>query len=876
MINLKSFTQLIVEVFVSRSIDSLLLPENERDFLKKINYIDADEYPTARFDQNSILLTNNQKNVISHHFFQQKLVFPLTSFLSLNRPPEILKSMQSQFELQNNNKSWVLIERKVDFQIPISSFYDPDDDPIEISFEKLSNSADCLIFDSQTRRFYGIPTKNHKGIQIKLRIIASDGYAITDDILSISVIKNSTNIKKNVEALANSNVFNVFGTFLFYSPYIFEDFNGDELIISAKCFNKKKSFVLPDWMVFDNLRLQFQGTALPKYFSYNVESKLFYQEYMIIISAKNIADEIVSRNFTVFFKNFCPKLNNNKKIQYQFTRKCQNDLNSINLEVEISFDITFEKDTFIDDNVNSNLQYSACLYDGNILPEWIQFDSLNFKLIFKPTEDNLNDDFTINITASNGVQSISDSFRFKVSVSWIYILKLLAKIVGPIVAVLGFLNKRSIIYNFFCKRHYEFKMIEIPINQPFIRDFYLIEKYLRIGSFLVKKIETTNRKFMEKKSLISLLLTDKQEELSLILKDIFNTNRNMILFSNIEKELFEKEHTLYVIVEGFLLQRLLHQQNHLKKLYKNMKKGLESIYLKNWYSPFVTIIDHKRDLKYEIFPKIELNLQLIKTNFLQIERKHINSSFFGSFLCKKTQKIGENELSLIYAMVKNDALGIPESFKQWYHFFERAKGESILIPTNAIQEIRCKRVANRGNGFFARIGFFFNFNYTNLEMSNNRKLPCWLDYEITFGVLRFSGNPSELDKGLIVLDIIDMNGIIVKEFEINLIENERLSRITKKKSLKSNVSLRKIMREKHENFSDTEGSFDENKEKKSGFKKIHVDHNEEKTRMKIGAELEMSKLNSNSFVVGKFLPKYKDDSERSELDPNNFSQEKQT
>ena len=77
-------------------------------------------------------------------------------------------------------------------------------------------------------------------------------------------------------------------------------------------------------------------------------------------------------------------------------------------------------------------------------------------------------------------------------------------------------------------------------------------------------------------------------------------------------------------------------------------------------------------------------------------------------LRKIKKSLNENDLQLIYLLVKKDALGIPERPKSWYHFLERARGESILIPTNNIQEINCKRVSEVGKGCIEKIKAFLS------------------------------------------------------------------------------------------------------------------------------------------------------------------------
>jgi hypothetical protein len=219
-------------------------------------------------------------------------------------------------------------------------------------------------------------------------------------------------------------------------------------------------------------------------------------------------------------------------------------------------------------------------------------------------------------------------------------------------------------------------------------------------------------------------------------------------------------------------------------------------------------------LKYELFPKVSIEKELIKAKMDTAKKFFAKKKLLNCFLCLccclKKKPIDENQMGLVYEMVLKDALGIPSSRKKFYHFLERAKGESILIPLRFIQHIKCDRFKKIPSGFSGKAMKTFKLDQVNLEISQNKKLPCWLDYEATLDVLRIQGHPTQLDVGLLVIQILDSNGLIVVEFEIDVLPtNVRKKTYDNTSMTFVQMSLRKMFIEKKDTFCDSDIELEE-------------------------------------------------------------------
>ncbi len=73
------------------------------------------------------------------------------------------------------------------------------------------------------------------------------------------------------------------------------------------------------------------------------------------------------------------------------------------------------------------------------------------------------------------------------------------------------------------------------------------------------------------------------------------------------------------------------------------------------------------------------------------------------------------------------------------------------------------------------------FNMLNIGGSSNYSLPTWMEVEVTSDMLRIYGTPAVLDKGIILIQVLDIYDFVVKEFEIEVSDQKTESKIYIKK-----------------------------------------------------------------------------------------------
>lgn len=472
---------------------------------------------------------------------------------------------------------------------------------------------------------------------------------------------------------------------------------------------------LPKWMEFDNKNLRFSGTpSINDTGDYNITVSIFNGFH-------NTNDNLILK-----VRYFPPKVNENMRLQKQI---------GYDPEVELESQIFISKNTFIDPN-NDTLTYAATL-NGQILPNWMQFDSTNLLLRITPTAETFQKSYTIVIGAKNKHFEVSDSLTFVVQTSWIYTLKLIAQILGPLITVLGLIKYRNLIYNFFFPKYYLFPEENLYVDAYFEKEIYFIKDDLKTGSlffFYLKK----NKKLKALRD-IEIGSENFQKTLRDLLQSIHDEVPSLI---NVELPLLEKEGTIFVITEAFLAHYLARKKINKStyEIYLKMKKMLKKQNGNYWYHELVNFeyyLTRNRDLKFEKFPPIKINTENVES-FLKMSLKK-DKLIRGSDIIK---------ISLIYSLLKADSLGIPKKPKKWYNFVEPTRGESCFANVYEIEELRAQRRDSNKNFLKEAVG--------------NEKLPYWLKFKIKYGILTLYGTPPIHEYGVFKVVIVDHSGFIIR------------------------------------------------------------------------------------------------------------------
>ena len=193
------------------------------------------------------------------------------------------------------------------------------------------------------------------------------------------------------------------------------------------------------------------------------------------------------------------------------------------------------------------------------LPEWIQFDAETYKFVISPPDSAWRNNYIIIVNASNGVLSQTQSFSFTVNVSWMFILKMIAQIVGPLGTLLTFYVYRVYIYAFFFKSWYKYLDFEHAfVNEPYEKKIFLIRNDLDNAHRLWKLIKP---KFKNKTKLLM-----EPGELPNAIKKARSLMEDKSFFS--EEDILPGTR-LYQIIEAFTVQEAIKE---IKMFIRNSRK----------------------------------------------------------------------------------------------------------------------------------------------------------------------------------------------------------------------------------------------------------------------------------------------------------------
>ena len=472
---------------------------------------------------------------------------------------------------------------------------------------------------------------------------------------------------------------------------------------------------LPAWLSFDSKNLRFFGTPTIA----NVDN------YTMILSIFN-GYHTTSDSFTLSVNYTPPEINPNMSLQKQMDAEPQ---------VQMESQYFISKGCFIDPNPKPSLTYAATL-DGQILPSWIQFDQSTLLLRITPNPENFQKQYTITITASNRHFSVSGYITFTVQTSWKYTLQLISQILGPLITILGLIRYRAALYNFFYRKRYTYEENKIFVDNYFEMEMYFIKDDLQMGGLFYENLKK------RKKILTLLNLSLKNDEFKeALFTELISIRDDVNELNNIDLELLSKEGTLFIIVECFLYHKMLDMAKNkfTKETYLAMKKLIMQTKLNSWYQELVKVsyfIAFNRDLKNQKFPPVNV-LEEDVERYLKLTLNNENLEQYTNL-----------DVSLIYGMLKADALGIPPKPRGWFNKLEYCRGESVFINIFEIQEIKANRQTKKKT-------FLTN-------VFNNEKLPYWLKYKIKYGILTFYGTPPIHDQGTFDILIYQVSGVIVR------------------------------------------------------------------------------------------------------------------
>lgn len=478
---------------------------------------------------------------------------------------------------------------------------------------------------------------------------------------------------------------------------------------------------LPNWLFFDNILRRFHGKA-------SIEE--FEKNFYVAILASNGFHE--KKDFLYFSINYHKPILVNP-LQEQIIH-----------EPEFGYEAQYflKKNTFVDPN-NDILHYE-CTLDGKTLPKWIKFDEHNFMIYFNPGSEQLFQTYYIQIEAKNKHFSVKDSFKISIHNSWkLYFTVFLVIFVGLLAIFL--IKKFKILFcNCVLQHRYSYPTKTIIAGKFFEQDIFFIKDDLKKASLIFDYMLKNKNSNLFNES--NILKPESKDLLALEIKKAYQELFGKLKINNINQKVLDPEGTLFVIIQCFLTRKLLHSYPYTEKIYKEMKKAMETKFSRSWHFELLSFESQLlRDYKYRKFPTLIYNEEKIRS---LIERSQKIVDPLSQSLDPSQKTVS---MVFVLGLLKADALGIPNYRKKWCSNCEYSKGESCFFDIVEIKEIKAERLEGELHG---------KFNL--LEFQNNKKLPIWLDYKVRNGVLTLFGTPQAYDEGLIRISLIHNSSFIIR------------------------------------------------------------------------------------------------------------------
>ena len=309
--------------------------------------------------------------------------FVLT-ILNVNDPPELVQGIPDQTATENVSFNFTVSENTIT---------DPDmiyGDVLSYSVTLSTGASlpEWLTFDEHTRTFTGFPTSQDLGTYALTLMATDQSNASISDTFVITVMteNNPPELATPIQdQTASEDLFFEFS----FDNTTFTDPDGETLSYSATLAN---GFALPDWLSFNpNLR-EFYGTPT------NADVGMI----SITVIAKDLRQSTASDTFIITIEN-----TNDAPILV-------NPISDVLAIKDTPFQFVIPAQTFNDPDMNDPLTYSATLLNGDPLPSWLIFDSLDQSFTGTPTFSDIGM-ITITIIANDTSHtSVSDSFMINI------------------------------------------------------------------------------------------------------------------------------------------------------------------------------------------------------------------------------------------------------------------------------------------------------------------------------------------------------------------------------------------------------------------------------------------------------------------------------
>ncbi|KAL4463229.1 hypothetical protein ABPG74_007230 [Tetrahymena malaccensis] len=494
------------------------------------------------------------------------------------------------------------------------------------------------------------------------------------------------------------------------------------------------------------------------------------------------------------------------------------------LDIETSYSIQFLQSTFVVNDVQQ-ITYSF-YYKRSGMNDFVKFDPTfwlqaqsdkQLQFYGNTQYSQLGYIYTIKIVASDGYTNISDQFILKISgIPLSFVVNILLKVIGPLIAVLGLYRYRSLLINSIIAKQHNFSQENVVVESKYYKKIPLIGNQWKRCSILIdelfvillKEVLSKNQKSQAKRELkqkpkLYQVQTDLAKNKSLF-KQIEGSDKSSLLeqryltesgdvkmhqvlqdITKYQEALFKKNKQLKLIKEQF------NQQLHPGSLYyESLKSYVSQKFLKydaksyfifqfikqqlidetntknDWYLK-VMEIDHndQEEFCHSPFSKIEIKQKELQRVISTIYDSELVQFQTKSIISNNTiNSINTINMRLIEDCLISEAQGLV--FDK-LRYFQQYKGESIHLNSEQISNIQAFKLCEKG--LLQKIRKICNQEYIPYGVQQNMKFPHWLNMRLKDCFLKFYGTPtSQVNEEQILIKIFDLNGYLVKQFIVNI------------------------------------------------------------------------------------------------------------
>ncbi len=275
-----------------------------------------------------------------------------------------------------------------EFNLDVSSHFSDEDVGDSLTFSATLENGDplpdWLSIDPNSGTLSGTPENEDVG-DLSVTVTASDGSESTSDTFNLS-IENTNDGPVVTAAIENQDIDE--GTpFSLDASAAFQDEDlGDSLSYSATQSNGDP---LPDWLSIDSETGELTDTPRNDDVG-NIALK-------VTASDGELSSDQV---FNLEVEN----TNDGPSLASAIPDTSTDEDSAFNLDISSRFE---------DQDIGDTLTYSATLEGGDALPEWLSFDPESGTFSGVPENDDVGE-ISITVTASDGEQSVSDTFSIEV------------------------------------------------------------------------------------------------------------------------------------------------------------------------------------------------------------------------------------------------------------------------------------------------------------------------------------------------------------------------------------------------------------------------------------------------------------------------------